>query len=208
MFIDGIDIEYCLNLNSHGYQIMRVNSVEIDHNLGDLFYKNIHGHLYLCTNHNYIRRYYIMRNYHYIFDLYKDYNPFSYTHLDVYKRQELYSTDDFQELCQFLDKVGKDNIPLGTWIDLVKNTDMIIFFDSALNDTAIKKAKEINPNIQIYVYFWNPINDQNKELLTNPYIDKFYTYDKKDAKKYKINYNAQFYTTKIKLRKRKKEYDI
>ena len=124
------------------------------------------------------------------------------------KIKELYSTDDFQELCQFLDKVGKDNIPLGTWIDLVKNTDMIIFFDSALNDTAIKKAKEINPNIQIYVYFWNPINDQNKELLTNPYIDKFYTYDKKDAKKYKINYNAQFYTTKIKLRKRKKVYDI
>ena len=75
MFIDGIDIEYCLNLNSHGYKIMRVNSVSIDHNLGDLFYKKIFGRLYLCTNHNYIRRYYIMRNYHYIFDMYKDYNP-------------------------------------------------------------------------------------------------------------------------------------
>lgn len=75
LFIDGIDIEYCLNLNSNGYRVMRINSVEIDHNLGNLFYKNVHGHLFLCTNHNHIRRYYIMRNYHYIFDLYKDYNP-------------------------------------------------------------------------------------------------------------------------------------
>ena len=74
-FIDGIDIEYCLNLNSHGYKIMRLNTIEIDHNLGDIFYKNIHGHLFLCTNHPAIRRYYIMRNYHYICDMYKDYNP-------------------------------------------------------------------------------------------------------------------------------------
>lgn len=74
-FIDGIDIEYCLNLNSHGYKIMRLNTIEIDHNLGDLFYKNIRGRLFLCTNHSVIRRYYIMRNYHYICDKYKEYNP-------------------------------------------------------------------------------------------------------------------------------------
>ena len=75
LFIDGIDIEYCLNLHSHGYDILRINSIEIDHNLGDLFYKNIRGRLFLCTNHAAFRRYYIMRNYHYIFDMYKDYNP-------------------------------------------------------------------------------------------------------------------------------------
>lgn len=74
LFIDGIDIEYCMNLHKHGYKILRVNSVEIDHNLGDLFYKNIHGHLFLCTNHAPIRRYYIMRNYHYIKDMYLNYD--------------------------------------------------------------------------------------------------------------------------------------
>lgn len=75
MFIDGIDIEYCLNLHSNGYDILRINSIEIDHNLGDLFYKKIGNRLFLCTNHAAIRRYYIMRNYHYICDMYKDYNP-------------------------------------------------------------------------------------------------------------------------------------
>ena len=75
LFIDGIDIEYCLNLHKNGYDILRINSLEIDHNLGDLFYKKIGNRLFLCTNHNALRRYYIMRNYHYIFDLYKDFNP-------------------------------------------------------------------------------------------------------------------------------------
>lgn len=72
LFIDGIDIEYCMNLHSNGYKILRINDLEIDHNLGDLFYKKIRGRLFLCTNHSAIRRYYIMRNYHYICDLYKN----------------------------------------------------------------------------------------------------------------------------------------
>lgn len=80
LFIDGVDIEYCLNLRSNGYKIVRLNNIEIEHNLGDVFYKNILGHPYLCTNHNYIRRYYIMRNYHYIFDMYKDkYQAYCYS---------------------------------------------------------------------------------------------------------------------------------
>lgn len=75
LFIDGIDIEYCLNVISHGYYILRNNSVCVEHNLGDLFYKKVGRRLFLCTNHSAIRRYYIMRNYHYIFDMYKDFNP-------------------------------------------------------------------------------------------------------------------------------------
>lgn len=75
MFIDGIDIEYCMNLHKNGYKILRVNSVEIEHNLGDIFYKRLRGRLFLCTNHAAIRRYYIMRNYHYIKDMYLDYDP-------------------------------------------------------------------------------------------------------------------------------------
>ena len=71
-FIDGIDIEYCMNLHANGYEILRINDLYIDHNLGDLFYKKLFGRLFLCTNHSAIRRYYIMRNYHYICDLYKN----------------------------------------------------------------------------------------------------------------------------------------
>jgi len=75
LFIDGVDIEYCLNIISHGYYILRDNSVEVEHNLGDLFYRKIGHHMFLCTNHSPIRRYYIMRNYHYILDMYRGFNP-------------------------------------------------------------------------------------------------------------------------------------
>ena len=75
LFIDGIDIEYCMNLHKNGYKILRINSIEIDHNLGDLFYKKLKGRLFLCTNHAPIRRYYIMRNYQYIKDMYINDDP-------------------------------------------------------------------------------------------------------------------------------------
>lgn len=67
-FIDGIDIEYGLRLKKNDFKIMRLNHLEIEHDLGDIFY--VKGKL--CTNHSGIRRYYMNRNYHYIYDLYKD----------------------------------------------------------------------------------------------------------------------------------------
>lgn len=65
-FIDGIDIEYGLRLKSYGYKIMRLNYLEVNHDLGDIFYIGNK----LCTNHSGIRRYYMNRNYHYIYDMY------------------------------------------------------------------------------------------------------------------------------------------
>ena len=74
MFIDGIDIEYGLNLSKNGYKIMRLNYIEIDHNLGDILYKNVLWKRAFISNHNYLRRYYMVRNYLYIRDMYKDFN--------------------------------------------------------------------------------------------------------------------------------------
>lgn len=71
LFIDCVDIEYCLNLRVHGYKIYRDNKLTINHNLGDLFYRRVFRRTYLCTNHPPIRRYYMMRNAHYVFDEYK-----------------------------------------------------------------------------------------------------------------------------------------
>ncbi len=72
LFIDGVDIEYCLNLKKHGYDILRFNDLEIDHNLGDIFYKKFLWKDLLITNHSAMRRYYQCRNYHYIKDMYKN----------------------------------------------------------------------------------------------------------------------------------------
>lgn len=74
LFIDGVDLEYCIRLKKFGYKIFRDNSLEIDHNLGDLFYGRVRQFVFLCTNHPPIRRYYMMRNAHYLLDRYRDFD--------------------------------------------------------------------------------------------------------------------------------------
>lgn len=75
IFIDGVDIEYCLNIKKNNGKIMRLNELEIDHNLGDIFYKKFFNKDLLVTNHKAIRRYYQCRNYLYIRDMYIDIEP-------------------------------------------------------------------------------------------------------------------------------------
>lgn len=75
LFIDGVDIEYCLNLKKNGYKVMRVNEIELTHDLGDIFYRNFFGKEFMCDNHNYLRIYYMTRNYRYIRDNYCDIAP-------------------------------------------------------------------------------------------------------------------------------------
>lgn len=84
LFIDGVDIEYCLNLAKNSYKVMRFNDLEIDHNLGNIFYRKFFTKDLLITNHNAMRRYYQCRNYHYIKDEYQE---------------------DFEEFCNILVKV-------------------------------------------------------------------------------------------------------
>ena len=69
-FIDGVDFEYCLNLKMHGFKVMRLNFVYLKHNLGDAITKNIFGKKIYSLNHSPLRRYYIIRNKHYLYDLY------------------------------------------------------------------------------------------------------------------------------------------
>lgn len=75
LFIDGIDIEYCLRIKKYNYKIMRLNYVEMNHNLGNIEHHKMFGRDWICTNHNYIRNYYMARNYRYIKREYKDIAP-------------------------------------------------------------------------------------------------------------------------------------
>ena len=74
-FIDGVDIEYCLRLKKNNYKVLRLNNIEIIHNLGNIQYKYIFNKELLCLNHNYLRVYYRVRNYNYIREEYRDVAP-------------------------------------------------------------------------------------------------------------------------------------
>lgn len=71
LFIDMVDRDFGLKLITHGFNIYKIGSVFMLHNIGNSKEFTILGrHLFYITNHNYIRRYYITRNLLYISSIY------------------------------------------------------------------------------------------------------------------------------------------
>lgn len=57
-FIDEVDHEMCYRVREKGYKVVCLNSIKLNHRLGDL--KDYY--FFMLTNHNYIRKYYMTRN--------------------------------------------------------------------------------------------------------------------------------------------------
>ncbi len=76
LFIDAVDFDFGLNLRQHGYEIVQVNSVKLNHPLGDTKEKHILGKTVYTSNHSAMRRYYITRNRYYIYDMYHNEKDF------------------------------------------------------------------------------------------------------------------------------------
>lgn len=75
LFIDSVDIEFCLNLKKNGYKVARCNNVILHHDLGNIKFHRIFGKEFICLNHSYVRRYYIARNSLYIKKMYENLEP-------------------------------------------------------------------------------------------------------------------------------------
>lgn len=70
LFIDCVDLEFCLRLRQFGYKIVRCYKAELFHSLGEVIKYNIFGFKVPTTLHTPERRYYIMRNHIYILKKY------------------------------------------------------------------------------------------------------------------------------------------
>ena len=72
-FIDCVDFDFCWKLRKHGYSILQMQNVVLNHNLGSngkeirIFGK----HLVYITNHSPLRKYYMVRNSLYLANEYK-----------------------------------------------------------------------------------------------------------------------------------------
>ncbi len=75
LFIDYVDHEYCLRMRSNGYKILRLNSVRIYHELGDVKSKKFLFMNVFPTNHFPLRWYYRTRNRFYVYNTYKNQFP-------------------------------------------------------------------------------------------------------------------------------------
>lgn len=65
-FMDVFDLEYCLRMRSHGYQIAVISRAEMSHEVGNARKINLLGYKRLWTNQPPWREYYISRNLTYL----------------------------------------------------------------------------------------------------------------------------------------------
>lgn len=70
LFIDLVDHDFCLRINTQGYKIINVNSAVLIHNLGESIKKKVLGITITPTNHSALRRYYMSRNRKYVWSKY------------------------------------------------------------------------------------------------------------------------------------------
>ncbi|MDP6682968.1 MAG: glycosyltransferase family 2 protein [Desulfobacterales bacterium] len=71
LFIDYVDIEFCLRLRSKGYSTLLARDAVLHHNMGNIEEHNIFKRRVHPTHHNPVRRYYQFRNSFLLNKLYK-----------------------------------------------------------------------------------------------------------------------------------------
>jgi rhamnosyltransferase len=62
LFIDMVDLDFCLRCRRHGLQVVESRDVTLTHSLGDSISRVVLGHKLVLTRHSTLRRYYITRN--------------------------------------------------------------------------------------------------------------------------------------------------
>jgi rhamnosyltransferase len=62
LFIDYVDVEFCLRLRKHGYRLLEATHARLMHSLGSLELRRFICTRVIVTNHPVVRRYYITRN--------------------------------------------------------------------------------------------------------------------------------------------------
>jgi rhamnosyltransferase len=62
LFIDYVDIEYCLRARKMGFRIMQLDTPLMKHSIGAMSLHRLPGKEVGTTNHSALRRYYMMRN--------------------------------------------------------------------------------------------------------------------------------------------------
>ena len=75
LFVDYVDIEYCLRINHFGYKAITANNAQLYHVVGNQDERSLFGKIIHPTNHSPLRRYYQFRNAFLVYRTYFKRNP-------------------------------------------------------------------------------------------------------------------------------------
>lgn len=116
LFIDCVDSDFCCRIIEKGYKIIKVNNAILIHNLGETRLIKFLGRNIQCSNHSYIRRYYMTRNRFYLWEKYKNITPKYISYDKRANRREIIKIILFEQ-----NKLKKLNMIFKGYIDYKRN---------------------------------------------------------------------------------------
>jgi len=75
LFVDFVDIEYCLRLRSRGFRVVRANRALLEHHVGQALKFSLFFRDFYLTGHSPLRKYYKTRNRFFVADRYRSVFP-------------------------------------------------------------------------------------------------------------------------------------
>ncbi|MCX7641854.1 MAG: glycosyltransferase [Elusimicrobiales bacterium] len=115
LFLDRIDFDYALRIKFAGFEIKKINSVILNHKLGQSKLVSFLGKIIRITNHPPLRRYYMTRNSLYMIKKYIFKSPY----YSLYEFRTIL-TDILKILFYEGDKINKFIMMLKGFIDFIK----------------------------------------------------------------------------------------
>lgn len=94
------------------------------------------------------------------------------------------------------------------WKKNIDKYETVIIHATPLTLNLPKWIKDVNNNIRVILWYWNPVN----EKIIPSYVDDEYcekwSFDKNDCEKYNMKYNSQYYFKTKELPDYKEENDV
>lgn len=94
------------------------------------------------------------------------------------------------------------------WYSNLDNYENIIIHMSNLTRFIPLKIHRKNPNLRIICWYWNTVNNKSIPINTNIKNIEYWSFDKNDCDKYKMNENIQYYCQPKDITKSDIKYDI
>ncbi len=97
---------------------------------------------------------------------------------------------------------------LGSWKQDIGKYKVVILFDNGYHKTVARYIRKHNPNCRIILWFWNKIFDENEKYLKDKELDEVWSYDRRDCKRFELNFNTQFYNKENIVGNKDIRYDV
>ena len=97
----------------------------------------------------------------------------------------------------------------GKWTKNVKQYKYVILGENYYNFDVSRFIKQFNPKCKVIVFYWNKLVFQSYfDILNDPNVDEFYTFDEEEAEKYNFKLNSTYYSKRIKIPENKVVNDV